>query len=132
MPPINRQIFLVGQQYQLERLARATRCPSTIARQPAGLHRYDRRRHDRRRERGRADHEVSDRSRTRRQNNGNDFVFFRLGEIYLIKAEAQNEQTAEARPRWFSSTSCVPGCSARSSRASRSTVPRFCRSACSK
>ena len=28
------------------------------------------------------------------QNSGNDFAWFRLGEIYLIKAEAQNEQTA--------------------------------------
>ena len=28
------------------------------------------------------------------QNNGNDFAFFRLGEIMLIKAEALNEQTA--------------------------------------
>ncbi len=28
------------------------------------------------------------------QNNGNDFAWFRLGEIYLIKAEALNEQTA--------------------------------------
>jgi starch-binding outer membrane protein, SusD/RagB family len=27
------------------------------------------------------------------QNNGNDFAWFRLGEIYLIKAEATNEQT---------------------------------------
>jgi|SRR5690242_12380564 starch-binding outer membrane protein, SusD/RagB family len=27
------------------------------------------------------------------QNNGNDFAWFRLGEIYLIKAEALNEQT---------------------------------------
>lgn len=26
------------------------------------------------------------------QNSGNDFAWFRLGEIYLIKAEAQNEQ----------------------------------------
>jgi hypothetical protein len=28
------------------------------------------------------------------QNNGNDFAWFRLGEIYLIKAEALNEQTS--------------------------------------
>jgi len=28
------------------------------------------------------------------QNSGNDFAWFRLGEIYLIKAEALNEQTA--------------------------------------
>ncbi|HJQ66086.1 MAG TPA: RagB/SusD family nutrient uptake outer membrane protein [Gemmatimonadales bacterium] len=28
------------------------------------------------------------------QNNGNDFAYFRLGEIYLIKAEALNEQSA--------------------------------------
>ena len=28
------------------------------------------------------------------QNNGNDFAYFRLGEIYLIKAEALNEQAA--------------------------------------
>ena len=27
------------------------------------------------------------------QNNGNDFAWFRLGEMYLIKAEALNEQT---------------------------------------
>jgi hypothetical protein len=27
------------------------------------------------------------------QNNGNDFAWFRMGEIYLIKAEAQNEIT---------------------------------------
>jgi hypothetical protein len=27
------------------------------------------------------------------QNNGNDYAWFRLGEIYLIKAEAQNEIT---------------------------------------
>ena len=27
------------------------------------------------------------------ENNGNDFTFFRLAEIYLIKAEALNEQT---------------------------------------
>ena len=27
------------------------------------------------------------------QNNGNDFAWFRLGEIYLIKAEALNDQT---------------------------------------
>jgi hypothetical protein len=28
------------------------------------------------------------------QDNGNDFAFFRLGEMYLIKAEALNEQSA--------------------------------------
>jgi len=28
------------------------------------------------------------------QNNGNDFAWLRLGEVYLIKAEALNEQTA--------------------------------------
>jgi len=28
------------------------------------------------------------------QNSGNDFAWFRLGEIYLIKAEALNEQAA--------------------------------------
>jgi hypothetical protein len=32
------------------------------------------------------------------QNNGNDFAYFRLGEIYLIKAEALNEQAAGSAP----------------------------------
>jgi hypothetical protein len=32
------------------------------------------------------------------QNSGNDFAWFRLGEIYLIKAEALNEQSAGSAP----------------------------------
>jgi hypothetical protein len=32
------------------------------------------------------------------QNSGNDFAWFRLGEIYLIKAEALNEQTSGSAP----------------------------------
>jgi len=32
------------------------------------------------------------------QNSGNDFAWFRLGEILLIKAEALNEQTAGSAP----------------------------------
>ena len=32
------------------------------------------------------------------QNSGNDYAWFRLGEIYLIKAEALNEQTPGSAP----------------------------------
>jgi hypothetical protein len=56
------------------------------------------------------------------QNNGNDFATFRLGEIYLIKAEAMNElgQTAAAvalvnsttRARAFAGASECPSCQA--------------------
>jgi hypothetical protein len=35
---------------------------------------------------------VAPRSGPRRQENGNDFAYFRLAEIYLIKAEALNQQ----------------------------------------
>ncbi len=56
------------------------------------------------------------------QNNGNDFATFRLGEIYLIKAEAMNElgNTAGAvalvntttRARAFAGASECPSCAA--------------------
>jgi len=94
-----RQIFLVGQQYQLERLAAGDTVPvndrggsplvftdtigdATIAAENEGarIMKYP-----------------IDPAHVA-QNNGNDFVFFRLGEIYLIKAEAQNEQTAGSAP----------------------------------
>lgn len=52
------------------------------------------------------------------QDNGNDYAFFRLGEMYLIRAEAENElgQTAAAiadvntiRARVFASAQPLPG-----------------------
>jgi len=88
-----RQIFLVGQQYQLERLAVGDTVPvndrggsplvftDTIG-DATNAHENE----------GARIMKYSIDPAHVAENNANDYVFFRLGEIYLIKAEALNEQ----------------------------------------